>query len=226
MDVVLFDIDGTLIHSGGAGRDALDAALQGEFGYASTAAVEVHGHTDRGIVRDVFRHFGIEETESNWQRFRDAYLASLPSCLAARKGRVLPGVWDLLEHLLARPATAVGLLTGNVRAGAQLKLGHYGVSEPFRFGGFGDSHYDRDDVAREAWSEIRVHVGPAARPDRVWVIGDTPNDIRCARAIGARVVAVATGAYRVDQLAPHHPDLVLEDLAQAGALWDMLGGSA
>src|SRR5207302_7838486 len=129
------------------------------------------------------------------------------------KGRVLPGIADLLAHLRQRDQVAVGLLTGNVRAGAQVKLGHFGLFEHFSFGGFGDHHFDRDDVAREALAAVRAHVHPEVTPDRIWVIGDTPLDVRCARAIGANVLAVATGTHTLAELAAAAPDLVLKDLS-------------
>lgn len=226
MDVVLFDIDGTLIHSAGAGRSALDRALSQEFGHPSTAAIELHGRTDRGIARNIFRQFAIEETEENWNRFRTAYLAALPECLAERPGTVLPGVFELLEHLAARPGTAIGLLTGNVREGARLKLGHYGVEVPFDIGGFGDRHHERDDVAREAWAAVRQELGERARADRVWVIGDTPHDVTCARAINAKVVAVCTGGFSVTELASSQPDFLVDDLTQVEPLLAALDATA
>jgi phosphoglycolate phosphatase len=226
MDVVLFDIDGTLIHSAGAGRSALDRALSQEFGHPSTAAIELHGRTDRGIARNIFRQFAIEETEENWNRFRTAYLAALPECLAEWPGTVLPGVFELLEHLAARPGTAIGLLTGNVREGARLKLGHYGVEVPFDIGGFGDRHHERDDVAREAWAAVRQELGERVRADRVWVIGDTPHDVTCARAINAKVVAVCTGGFSVTELASSQPDFLVDDLTQVEPLLAALDATA
>jgi phosphoglycolate phosphatase-like HAD superfamily hydrolase len=114
------------------------------------------------------------------------------------------------------------LLTGNVRAGARAKLGHYNLYEHFAFGGFGDAHFDRDDVAREALASAMAHLGPRASPDRVWVIGDTPLDVRCARAIGAKVVAVATGLHTIDELSGHSPDLALSDFSDATAFLDLI----
>ncbi|MBM3998280.1 MAG: HAD family hydrolase [Planctomycetes bacterium] len=215
MNVVLFDIDGTLIRTGGAGRDALDAALLAEFGKVGSDAVEVNGRTDRGIAGCLFRYHGIEDSDANWFRFRAAYLDVLPRALAARQGNVLDGVVDLVTRLRRIDRTLVGLLTGNVREGARIKLAHYAIDEHFAFGGFGDEHHERDDVAREAFREARTRVGASLRADRIWVVGDTPNDIGCARAIGARVVAVGTGSYSPAELATHEPDLVVADLSDA-----------
>jgi phosphoglycolate phosphatase-like HAD superfamily hydrolase len=117
----------------------------------------------------------------------------------------------------------VGLLTGNVRAGAEKKLGFFELFDHFAFGGFGDRHFDRDDVAREALDVVRERCGPNVSCDRIWVIGDTPLDVQCARAIGARVIAVATGLHSVEELAPSKPDLLLpnlSDLSSLQAVWN------
>src|SRR5438270_6215820 len=137
MHVCLFDIDGTLISSGGAGKAALEAALAEEFGLAPiTARLELSGRTDRSICRDLFRHHVLDETPENWQRLTAAYLRHLPRCLDGKGGRVLPGVAALLERLRVRDDVLLGLLTGNIRAGAEVKLGHFGLFEQFRVGGF------------------------------------------------------------------------------------------
>ena len=135
---------------------------------------------------------------------------------------MLPGILQLLQTLRARTDVAIGLLTGNVRAGARVKLGHYGLYEHFAFGGFGDLHFDRDDVAREALAEVRAHLGESIVAERIWVIGDTPLDVRCARAIGANVVAVATGVHSYEQLRESAADLTLRDLSDAAAFLERL----
>jgi phosphoglycolate phosphatase-like HAD superfamily hydrolase len=214
MDVCLFDIDGTLIASGGAGKAALEAALASEFGiHHLIEKLQLSGRTDRAITRDLFRTYAIAETPANWRRLVEAYLRHLPGLLAKYKGRVLPGIQALLEQLHVRDDVAVGLLTGNVRAGAKVKLGHFGLYDYFAFGGFGDHHLERDDVAREALAEVRQCLNGRCDPARVWVIGDTPLDVQCARAIGAKAVAVATGWHTREELAAHQPDLLLTDLA-------------
>jgi phosphoglycolate phosphatase-like HAD superfamily hydrolase len=219
MHVCLFDIDGTLISSGGAGKAALEAALAEEFGITRLIEkLELSGRTDRAIIRDLFRMHVIEETPANLERLVLAYLRNLPRCLGRCAGRVLPGIETLLGQLHGREDVVVGLLTGNVRAGARVKLGHFGLFDYFAFGGFGDHHFDRDDVAREALAEIRRHLNGSVSPDRVWVIGDTPLDIRCARSIGARAVAVCTGWHCREELAEHQPDLLLTDLSDPDPL--------
>lgn len=219
MHVCLFDIDGTLISTGGAGKAALEAALASEFGIPHPIGkLTLSGRTDRAILRDLFRLHELEETPETFGRLRDAYLRHLPGCLARISGCVLPGIAALLEQLRQREDVAVGLLTGNIREGARLKLGHYGLAQHFEFGGFGDEHLDRDDVAREALGEVRRRFDGTVTPDRIWVVGDTPLDVRCARSIGAKAIAVGTGWHTLEELAEHQPDLLVADLADAGPL--------
>ncbi|MCY2968922.1 MAG: haloacid dehalogenase-like hydrolase, partial [Planctomycetota bacterium] len=156
MRVCLFDIDGTLIQSGGAGMGALKEAMIKAFGIEPPVQqVPVHGRTDRAIAADLFTVYSIEQTDANWQRFRTAYLEALPRLLVERDGDVLPGIGTLLDLLRSQDDIRLGLLTGNTRAGAEIKLGHYGLSHYFSFGGFGDLHHDRDDVARAAFANAR-----------------------------------------------------------------------
>lgn len=213
MHIFLFDIDGTLLSSGGAGKAAVEAALADTFRVTLSAEVTYSGRTDRAICRDLLRLHGIDETPENWQRLRNAYLERLPAALTNHRGGVLPGITELLQDLRARTNTALGLLTGNVHAGARLKLGHYGLFEHFAFGGFGDHHYERDEVAHAALGAARAHLQQEVTLDRVWVIGDTPLDVRCARAIGAKVLAVATGWHSLEELAREEPDLLVPNLA-------------
>lgn len=219
MYVCLFDIDGTLLSSGGAGKAAMYSAIRSEFGVAEVHdGVPFAGRTDRAIVRDLFAVHSVEHSPSNWSRFVAAYLGHLPQALLECRGRVLPGVASLLAQLRARGDVAIGLLTGNIRDGARAKLDHFALFDYFSFGGFGDVHLDRDDVAREALAEVRSRLS-AVHLERVWVIGDTPLDVRCARAIGARVLAVATGLHSLDELAAARPDVLLDDLSDATALF-------
>jgi phosphoglycolate phosphatase len=212
MYVLLFDIDGTLLRSGGAGQAAMEAALAREFGQdRPVTGLTTAGRTDFAITSELFAHYGLAVDEPTWQRFQRAYFELLPQHLAGKSGMVLPGVLYLLELLAAREDVAVGLLTGNFERGAQLKLAHFAIAHHFTFGSYGDHHASRDDVARQALRHIqREH--PQAAIERVWVIGDTPADIQCARAIGARVLAVATGMFPAAELAAHSPDLLRESL--------------
>jgi phosphoglycolate phosphatase-like HAD superfamily hydrolase len=218
MKVCLFDIDGTLINSGGAGKAAMEAALRSAFGFSEVFdGVPFSGRTDRAIGRDLFRIHGLQDDPHSWQQFVAAYLGHLPSCLSSHPGRVLPGVLDLLDRL-SRQGVVLGLLTGNFREGARLKLAHFDLFGHFKFGGFGDYHLERDDVAREALVAIEGYLQGPPFLERLVVIGDTPLDVRCARAIGARVVAVASGWHSRDELAATSPDLLLTDLTEITAL--------
>lgn len=225
MHVLLFDIDGTLLNTRGSGLTALKQAFAEVFARPAPAKIDAAGRTDRGIARDLFLGHAIEDTSDNWRNFEAAYLQHLATQLPLRDGSLLPGVRDLLQQLTNRDDAVVGLLTGNTPAGARLKLEHFEIYHYFAFGGFGDRHPERNGVARDALAAAQGHLGQPIGPERVWVIGDTPLDIRCARHISANAVAVATGQHTVEDLAREAPDLLLEDLAQAAALLDRLSGS-
>ncbi len=213
MQVWLFDIDGTLIVSGGAGQDAAVAALVSAFGITATRdGIQFAGRTDRAITKDLFEAHGMECTPECWARFQTDYLQHLERLLKERQGYVLAGVTELLAFLSQQPDTYLGLLTGNIRAGAEIKLRHYGLWDTFDFGGYGDDHFSRNDVARSALIDAQRHVPHPIQPDQVWVVGDTEHDIHCARAIGAKVIAVTTGGYSASDLEIHSPDLLLDDL--------------
>ena len=219
MYVFLFDIDGTLVDTGGAGREAMSAAVPVEFDLPrKKLTIDTAGRSDRGITTDLFRTYGIDDTPEHWQRFHDRYVSLLQEELPRCKGRLLPGVTDLLAQLAQRDDVALGLLTGNVARSAQVKLAYYGVGHYFSFGGYGDIHSERADIARAALHDAAASVSFEVVPSRVWVIGDTPHDVSCARAIGAHCAAVATGIYSIEQLVPTEPDLLLSDLTFAEEL--------
>jgi phosphoglycolate phosphatase-like HAD superfamily hydrolase len=185
--------------------------------------VPYSGRTDVAIGRDLLRVHGVEPTPENQRKLRDAYLANLPNSLRTKGGTVCPGIPELLAAVAARPGVVLGLLTGNVGQGARVKLGHFGLWDFFACGGFGDEHHDRDDVARSALACAREHVGRHVDPAEVWVIGDTPLDVSCARAIGANAVAVATGWHPLEELARHEPDFIFNDLSDHSHLLTVWG---
>lgn len=212
--VCLFDIDGTLLSSGGAGQHAMEQALLRVFDVTGPYEdIPAAGRTDRAIMTDLFRHHRIEASTENWNIFLEEYIRQLPLSLAAMKGQVLPGIVDLLDELALAEAVDLGLLTGNFRRGADLKLRHYQIDHHFRFGGYGDDDFDRDDVARRALADACSHLRRDIDGDAVWVIGDTPSDVKCGRAIGAKVIAVATGIFTADELATCEPDVLLDDFS-------------
>jgi phosphoglycolate phosphatase len=216
VDLVLFDIDGTLIRTGGAGEKAFARVCELEFGIPrGTAQLQFAGRTDPSIVREFFTQFSIPASPENFRRFFDAYVFMLEHFLHSLDGQVLPGVVELLADLQTmahRPL--IGLLTGNILLGAQIKLAHYGLWQHFLTGGFGDDHEDRNQVAaiaHQRGNRLRRRTVPGAE---VLVIGDTPRDVACARAIGARVLAVATGQFSVEQLQAEKADWVIPTLKQ------------
>ncbi|MCC7475265.1 MAG: HAD hydrolase-like protein [Pirellulales bacterium] len=223
MHICLLDIDGTLIRTGGAGQTAFAQTFSTDFGVAEIKKdVVFAGRSDRAIVVELFQAHDIEPSEANWSKFYAGYLGRLESALASHRGCVLPGVVELLECLAARSDVALGLLTGNVREGARRKLSHYDLWHWFPFGGFGDNHVERNDIAAAALEDARRHLSqdsPAntdrtatRTSDQVIVIGDTPNDIRCGRSIGAHCVAVATGHTSLQELRNTKADLLLNTL--------------
>lgn len=215
MNVLLFDIDGTLIDAGGAGQAAMEAALAEQFSVnRPVTGISTAGRTDRAIAMDLFRFHELEINDSHWSRYLASYFRLLPHSLQTRQGVILPGVVEVLEQLRKRDDVLLGLLTGNFAQGAQLKLAHYGLDHHFQLGGFGDEYLDRDDVAREAFRIVRSR-HTDVEPHHIWVIGDTPSDVRCGRAIGAKVLAVGTGMFSVSELEPHKPDMLLEDLSHS-----------
>lgn len=224
--LILWDIDGTILHSTGAGMKALEAALADVFGVSgSFDGIDFAGRTDRLIIRQVFERFSIEHSPANLGRYLDGYIAALPRSLAANNSRILPGLPEILRAADARADVAQGLLTGNVRRGAQAKLGHHGLWDFFPVGAFADDAEMRNDLGPHALRRASGHWRVDFPPERVWIVGDTPHDIACARAVGARALAVATGSTSLAGLAAHRPDAALADLADPAAFWDAVGGS-
>lgn len=226
LKIVLFDIDGTLLSSAGAGKAALEKSLAENFGVEKIVdGLALSGRTDLAIVEDLFRLHHIPSTPGNHTTMRRGYLAHLPECLGQVAGMVLPGIHPLLMALEKRADCALGLLTGNFREGAKIKLGHYGIEGFFDLGGYGDRHLDRDEVAREALGEVQTRFQDNVRPEHIWVVGDTPLDIRCARAIGAKVVAVATGWHGREELRAHGPDLLVSDFSDSSPFFSAVFGN-
>lgn len=223
MQILLFDIDGTLLSTGGAGQSAMERTLAVLFQTSQALeGISFAGRTDRAISEDLFRFFDVPYTDENWQRFQREYEQHLQTELHRKNGRVLPGVAQLLDQLASHDEVKLGLLTGNLARGAEIKLRHFGLFDYFEFGGFGDHHSDRDDVARSVFRELQQSYSADLDPAEVWVIGDTPADVQCGRAIGARVVAVATGLYEMEELATASPDHLFADFTETDRILGML----
>ncbi len=221
--LLLWDIDGTLLTSGGAGMRALRTPLRELHGIqASLDDIDYAGRTDRHILRQIFTRYDLPISEENFTRFLDHYVATLPAELANPGAFILPGVPALLTTAAARPDITQALLTGNVQRGARAKLSFHGLWDFFPFGAFADDSEHRNDLGPHALRRAREHTGVDFPPERVWVIGDTPHDIACGRIIGAQTLAVATGSHSVAALSTHAPTAVLSDLSDATAFWRLI----
>ena len=222
--LLLFDIDGTLIHSGGAGVQALISAFKERFGIDDDLRdIEIAGKTDSGIVLNILNKHKIPATKENVSAFLDSYVHFLSLELPRRKGKLMPGVLELLERLKSRPHVVMALLTGNVSRGAQLKLEHYGVWHFFEFGAFADDHRDRNELGHFARARAKEKHGREFAASEIDVIGDTPRDIACGKVLGARTIAVATGRWSRDELANYQPDFLINDLSEAETIIETLG---
>lgn len=220
---MLFDIDGTLLDTDGAGREALRAALLDVYG--ETGPIEgfdFHGRTDPAIVRGLLRGAGREDAwiEGRLGTLWRVYYARLDEELARRAGRVrpFPGVLDLLECLEGEREFAPGLVTGNMEPGAARKLSSAGLDGRFVFGAYGSDSERREELPPLARRRAEAWYGERFRLEEAVIVGDTPEDIRCARACGARVIAVATGRHRPEELEAHNPDELFPNLADADAV--------
>ena len=217
--LVLFDIDGTLIHTGGAGVKAFAKVFATEFGAVDGfERLKFAGRTDVSLVREFFGFHGIAATPQNFKRFFERYVFWLDHILRDSHTQMCPGVREFIDQLRQLPDPPVlGLLTGNIRLGAEIKLRHFDLWTTFDTGAFADDHEERDRIAaiaRQRGSRIlKTELGD----DQVLVIGDTPLDIRCARAISAKVLAVATGGAKFEELETHQPDWLARDLRGVNA---------
>jgi len=205
--VLLWDIDGTLLTTARAGVLALERAIEDVLGFdASLDDLVTAGMTDHGVAVAAIEHVGAQPDPETVEAFIRRYESHLPGYLPARAGRVLPGVEAILAHVDSLENVRSLLLTGNTPAGASAKLKHYGVERYFDGGAFCVG-----PGPREAIAEAALELVGDVDPQRIFVIGDTPADIRCGKAIGARTVAVA-GTFSADELAEHEPWLTLETL--------------
>ena len=211
--LLLWDIDGTIIATKGAGEAAMDLAMKDVFGIdANLHAIDYSGRTDPLLGRMLCEHYGVPDSPEKNQAFVDAYVRNLSEILAASPATLLPGM-EVLSILTQRKDCLQGLLTGNVRAGGKVKLESVDAWQYFKFGSFADNCFNRNELAPKALEIAREDFGVAFTPKQVFVIGDTPRDIECGRHIHARTVAVATGKYPVQKLAEAEPDYLFENLS-------------
>jgi phosphoglycolate phosphatase len=229
--LVLFDIDGTLIDTFGAGRRSLEHAFRHVFGVdgiASLAAdVRFEGKTDPILIREMAQSAGVAESDvaARASEMTEAYLAALREEMSRHdpRRRVRPGVEPLLRDLRPREGVHLGLLTGNIEHGARLKLEPFGLYGYFRSGGFSSDHPQRAEIARIAREKMAAACGVAFDAARVFVIGDTDHDVLCARANGFRSIAVPSGWVPAERIEAAGPDVVLDDLTDLPRILSILG---
>lgn len=223
--LLLFDIDGTLLQTGGAGRRALIGAFADELARGDVVEqVDLRGMTDLALFHAAIAAAGGTPSPALLARLTERYLVRLEGELARTGGElVLPGVREVLAAAAGRPDLSLGLGTGNLERGAQLKLARAGLTGIFTFGGFGDDAAERAALLRAGVDRGARRLGGTAADCRVVVIGDTPRDVSAARAIGARSVAVATGGFTLAALAAAGADVTLTTLAEPDAIPTILG---
>jgi len=221
--LVLFDIDGTILRTDGAGRRAMERALVAVFGTAGEPRYRYDGKTDRQIVRELMRAAGFDDATID-RRMTDVivtYVRELHDELrvGAERVRCYAGVVQLIDALELRADRVIGLLTGNVEQGAFAKLAAAGIAGGrFRVNAFGSDHEERGALPAIALSRARAALAAELSGDRLVLIGDTPSDIACGRGVGARAIAVATGNYSVSDLSEHRPHAAFADLSDTAAV--------
>ncbi len=220
MRLILFDIDGTLLHCGPQVRPLFAQAMREVFGATGDLGdYDFRGKTDPQIVMDLQRGAGqpAERVEAGLPRFKRRYLKLLDRRLDRRRMRLLPAVLQVLENLAARPEVTLGLLTGNWEEGARIKLSRFDLNRFFPFGAFGDGQWERWSLPRMALERAAEAIGRRFSPDETLIVGDSILDVACARAHGIRAIAVATGGTPADELESAGADWVVSHLGEAGA---------
>lgn len=221
--IILFDIDLTLITTNGAGRTAIETAFEKAFGVPNaTEGVSFDGRTDHGIFMEliVTHHVAGPDPMAAYRRMVEAYLGEIEPSLMAREGTILPGVPEILATM--RETHKLGLATGNLRRGAEAKLRHYGIWEHFAGGGFGDNSPVRAELVRHGIEEMAALLGIEPDPHDCIVLGDTPLDVEAAHLAGARALAVATGRSDMEALTKSGAEWVLPDLSNTKQVLEIL----
>jgi phosphoglycolate phosphatase-like HAD superfamily hydrolase len=217
--LVLFDIDGTLVHTGGAGTKAFAKTFATEFNlHHGSEKMKFSGRTDVSLVREFFKIHGLDESPAHFRQFFARYVFWLDHIVEQSTGGECAGVRQFIAGLLALPQPPMlGLLTGNIRLGAEIKLRRFDLWDFFVMGGFADDHEDRNHIAVAALERGRRVLDQKLQPQKIVVIGDTPFDVRCGKFIGAKTLAVATGGSTLEELKPHAADWTVADLTQISA---------
>ena len=222
--LLLWDIDGTLVYMDRAGERALLIAIKELYGrdLGAHLPVDLRGRTDTSISRDLLAYLDVPATPEEQTRFQLAYLSHMPVTMPAGKARVLAGIRDALDAVHAHPEIHQALLTGNLKEGAKLKLSYLGLWDYFEFGAYADDSHIRDELGPFALARAKEKLGITFPPERVYIIGDTPHDIACGKAIGAKTIAVATGAFSVEELSALNPTHTFADLSDTQALLSVI----
>ena len=217
--LVLFDVDGTLVHTGGAGKNAFARTFAATFNaHDGVSKINFGGRTDVSLARELFGIHSIAATSENFQRFFEPYVFWLDHLMLQSNGDACRGVREFIRDLHELPdPPMLGLLTGNIQLGAEIKLRRYELWEPFEIGAFADDHEDRNHIAVTALERGRRVLGENLQPWEIVVVGDTPHDVRCGKFIGAKTLAVATGGPKLEELKNYKPDWAVEDLTQLTA---------
>ncbi|NOY78085.1 MAG: HAD family hydrolase [Calditrichaeota bacterium] len=214
--LLLFDIDGTLLNTGGAGKRSMVRAFEEVYGVPDGFhGIHMSGKTDPMILREALLQAKLPLEEDLADLFKQRYfeLMAIEIEKPNPKKVLMPGIRELIEHLSERPDVVLGLLTGNWKQGAALKLGHFRLHHYFKLGAYGDDSIDREKLLPFATERFERYFNDPIPPENILVIGDTPRDIQCAKPHGARTVGVATGTYSVDQLQNEQPDFIFEDFS-------------
>jgi len=222
--LILFDIDNTLLYTGGAGGLAMNLAFQEMFGINDGfAKVEFSGRTDLYILSEGLRLHGISGgLQAHLEEFLRRYYLHLERTLAECKGHLMPGFPQLLEGLAQHDGIRIGLATGNFRQAAWMKVDHYGIKQYFAGGVFGEASLDRSEMVRSGIETMAAGIAP----EGVLIIGDTPHDVSSALDNGLTAVGVATGGYSVDQLRESGAQMVFPDFSGWQAAAAKLSGEA
>ncbi|MBN1481338.1 HAD family hydrolase [candidate division KSB1 bacterium] len=224
MKLLLFDIDGTLIHTGGAGIRSLNRAFEKLYGCPDVmAGISLAGRTDDLIVREAFGRAGLDFSDKDLPRFKSIYFQFIAEEIYANGyvKRLMPGIAELIPELDRHPDICLALLTGNWQRSARIKMDYFELNPFFAFGAFSDDSPERSELVPVAIQRFRNRYGSDIRPHDVYVIGDTPADVLCAKPHGVVSVAVAAAAHPFDELAQYEPDILLHDLSDKNSVLEL-----